>query len=217
MIVRNATETIDSLNIPFCPKKKEVLTLLAYGFSGLNAVSLLVNILHIIILSRIPTLKNTGYYHILVHISIADILFALTQISSFTLNEPSYFRNAPIALLVLYVSIKQVGRIGRFYIMTAASLERYLAVCHPMTYASSKYIVHLPKWLCLIWILTFITVLVRIGAGYQYLCFGNLTGPTIIHPLSSKVFTAFMCISSWCYCSATLYSDKNSRKNEKRE
>ena len=53
----------------------------------LRLVSIVVNIIHIIIFSELPSHNGLSYYHILAHLSLADLSYSAMTLRVTTLNK----------------------------------------------------------------------------------------------------------------------------------
>lgn len=165
--------------IPPCVETLERDDNLGFFLAGLNFISVLANLLHIVILSKMPSLRGSAYYLILVHLSLADIHYALNVITHMTWNRPSYFENVSFAAVLIYDVLLGTSTNNRFMLMLAASLERYIAICQPMKYSTSKYVSHLHIWLVVCWLLSYLLSCLKTGLSYRRLCFYSLRGPSL--------------------------------------
>ena len=113
----------------------QVVLILVIGFFGLCG-----NIGAIHRFSRLK--KATKFHHLMMLISIYDMLCILMIISIFSLprisiwykNSALYHNFAPIAL-----SLTQVALTGSIYTTLAITIERYLIVCHPFYVVSHEW------------------------------------------------------------------------------
>ena len=110
-----------------------------------NLISMLTNILHLILLNRIASLKGTAYGIILKGLSIADLYYTLPTIlqSSCTLRLAVVQR---FEVGLFFVTISGLSVYFRLFILTLASLERFLALCRPFKHSDSIFVRHMKVW-----------------------------------------------------------------------
>lgn len=161
-----------------CGSAVERLDLVAYPMAAFNVFSIFANIIHMVILSLIPSLKKSSYYHVLLHISISDIHYALYAICRLTLNRAEYFQNSPKFVYLIYDIIMTSADSNRYLILAMASFERYSALCRPMAHTTSKFTVYIHIWLPCSWIVIFVWTSIGVGVFHEDLCFNPLTGPS---------------------------------------
>ena len=124
--------------------------------STMNAISYLINIFHLIVITRLESLKGTQYRTILINISLADLVNTLTMavfyscydffISIFDYVDTEPALRIPINTLVLFANY-----IG-YHVFFVASIQKYLAICKPISYQSSPFVKRLPVVFTLAWI-----------------------------------------------------------------
>ncbi|XP_067949907.1 probable G-protein coupled receptor 139 [Watersipora subatra] len=134
-----------------CPLEKHHIAYEIFSFT-LNISSVLMNIFHILTLRAITSLRKKNYFWILVHLSLADILFgcfAIFRITETFLsiaflldNKISYFISDGLAFTAVH---------SRYTLVTFASFDRFYAVCHPYKYTSSKLLNEIGKSILTIW------------------------------------------------------------------
>ena len=124
--------------------------------STMNAISFIINIFHLIVITRLESLKGTQYRHILINISLADLVNTLMMavfyscydffiyIFDYVDAEPAL--RVPVNTLVLFANY-----IG-YHVFLVASIQKYLAICKPTSYQSSPFIKRLPVVFALAWI-----------------------------------------------------------------
>lgn len=169
-----------TLAIPTCEDDMLRLDWVGYSLAALNALSVIVNVIHILILSRIASLKGSGYYHILLHIAASDIYFSLIIICKMVWNDPSYFSNSSRAEFLVYYVVMDTAVYGRYCIMTVASLERYYAMCRSLRYSVSNFTRRIHLWLPLVWFISFLMAAIRTSVSHKYICFNSLSGPLLL-------------------------------------
>lgn len=119
-----------------------------YPFSqildGINCVSILSNVLHLLMLYQMEELKNTKYFWVLMNISISDVIYSISKI--IFLN--CWIRQSILTAsrLVGYWLSKMViagvgyGAFLRVLVFLVSSVEKYIGVCHPYKYSTHFFI-----------------------------------------------------------------------------
>ena len=103
-----------------------------YVILVINALSVVVNLVHIILMRRLASLRNTSYHFILQQISIADIYAAIPSATILCpVHKLYYGRDLRIAAIYAII-IEHCGMV-RYNALCIASLERYLSICHPFS------------------------------------------------------------------------------------
>lgn len=102
-----------------------------YFVVGLCLISLVVNIFHILVLRRLPSIRGTAYLFILQQISVADIYAMLSLFSMFCFYHQIYL-GKNIIIGVLFATMHEHCGLVRYSVLSAASIERYLTLCHPL-------------------------------------------------------------------------------------
>ena len=120
-----------------------------------NAISLLVNIFHLVILARMACLKGRPYKQILVHICLADIGSVLLLIMVYSCLEGFGYvsmltANFPFTIYLVHVPIYKSN-----WIFFVAGIEKYYSICKPLAYESSTFVRKLSVILILMWVLSF--------------------------------------------------------------
>jgi len=110
------------------------------------------NILHIVVLSRMQELKSTKFFWALIHLSINEIISCISLLLYFgcelklaIFNLPavtSYWMFAGIRILTGYVVL------CRYMIMLFSILERYIAVLHPHDYKTNTFVRNINLIIC---------------------------------------------------------------------
>lgn len=184
-----------SLAIPYCGHDTQKLNWAMYALVVLNAFSVVINVIHMLILSRITSLRGSGYYHILLHIAASDIYFSLVVICKMVWNDPSHFSNTSRMGFVVYFIYLDVAAYGRYGILTAASLERYYALCRSLHYFST-FTNRIHIWLLMVWFVSVLVAALRGELSYDTLCFDNIFGPIALSRKSLAIKTAAVYIPS---------------------
>ena len=120
----------------------------------MNMISLLFNIFHLIVLSRLQSLKGTKYRYILYNISLADIVSIISVAylySCYDANLMIFITGKLGARIPLNVFLG-LGNYTAYFVFMVASAEKYLAICKPYSYQSSIIVRRLPVWFAMAWL-----------------------------------------------------------------
>ena len=122
----------------------------------MNAISLLVNIFHLSVITRLETLKGTQYRIILINISLADmantlIVAVFDSCYNFFLFNFNHVAAEPAPSIPINLFMASSNYIG-YYVFLVASIQKYLAICKPISYQSSSFVKRLPVVFALAWI-----------------------------------------------------------------
>lgn len=125
------------------------------GFSLIiNIASLLINILHLAVLSRLESLKGTKYRCILINISLADTVhvFSVAYMHMCFETSPLALKGGELNFRILITVVTTVGDHISYYVFLVASVEKYLAICKPYSYQSSIIVRRLPAVFAVAWL-----------------------------------------------------------------
>lgn len=145
----NSTEYLQ-----FCDKNNvyDDVPEVKYVLLTVNIVGILLNCLHMVIISALPALKGTPYLRTLQNITIIDILTAgsyIVRLSPLRVEMFDKLWKAGLHNILLETPIAM-----RYNIHAVACIERYFAVCHPLRYVDIPYIRHFNIAILLTWIYT---------------------------------------------------------------
>ena len=135
------------------------------SITTVNSISLIMNTFHLIIISRMPSLKGRRYKYILIHITLADMCSAALLIWVYSCLE-AFFRvmiltnKFPIALNIVSWPINT-----NHWIFLVAGIEQYYSICKPLVYESSRFVDKLPVIMILTWVISFCWTIVQTVAG----------------------------------------------------
>ena len=107
----------------------------SYIIDTLNATSFVVNIIHVIILRRLPSLKGKPYLSVLVSMSCVDIWYNISTISVNNCELRSYINTRawlPALWNLIICVFIEVAITLRYIVQCISSVERYLAVAKPL-------------------------------------------------------------------------------------
>ena len=125
------------------------------GIATLNTISFLVNLFHLVILTRMAALKGRPCKWILVHICVADIGSALLLIMVYSCLDGYYYgmmltAKFPIINILIRLPIHSSN-----WTFLVAGIEQYYSICKPLAYESSTFVSKLSVILMLVWVLCF--------------------------------------------------------------
>ena len=151
MMLNNTNGTTDS---------KEEINFGCYSNWGvsiatISAVTLVMNIFHLIIIIRMRKLKGRPYRLILVHITLADIGSSLFLLAFYSCL-PGYYRIS--RFLYRFPFIRDVVLWPSYtshWIFLVAGIEQYYGICRPLLYETANFVQKLSPILVLTWMLTF--------------------------------------------------------------
>ena len=135
------------------------------GITTVNAISLVMNAFHLIIISRMPSLKGHPYKYILIHITLADMCSAAMLIWVYSCLE-AFFRvvmvtnKFPIVLNMVSWPINT-----SHWIFLVAGIEQYYSICMPLVYKSSRFVDKLPVIMILTWVISFCWTIIYVVVG----------------------------------------------------
>lgn len=157
----------------------------------------LLNILHIIVLLKMPSLKETPTLRSLyLNMAVAGGLSGLfTFIRGNCYLMENLYRMPPIASAMFSV-IFDLPAGMKFYIILFASYERYISICKPLYKLSSPIVQHFGRLLFGLWFAVVgfhITVSVLMA---DKVCFMGNSGPTIIFGLTNIFTLVAGCMTS---------------------
>lgn len=195
--------TTEQIYINYCGRSKpsNLIPSLDQTAITLNSISLLINILHVIVLSQMKSLKNTPYRAVLYNIAFSDIYYGLSELLRL-LRKREYFPVAFIPWIIVFNTVTNGGLMARYWLMAASTTERFVAVCRPMRYSTSAYINYLHFWMIPYWIAPILLSLSKevidpkICLTYHFgpLNLGSKYAPVIIY-LSEAIPLLFACIA----------------------
>ena len=135
------------------------------GIATINGISFAINTFHLIIISRMPSLKGRPYKYILIHITLADMCSAALLIWVYSCLE-AFVRvvkltsKFPIVLNMVSWPIDT-----SHWIFLVAGIEQYYSICKPLVYESSRFVDKLPLIMILTWVISFCWTIVYVVVG----------------------------------------------------
>jgi len=142
--------------------------------TGINAVTMLVNILHIIVLFSIKKLRSTKYFWTLMNIGSSDIFASVMLIVQMDCSLKHFaLKQGPAGskVFLLLVSIPTFISVTiRNSVLALASYERYVAICTPFRYATNKLVQHLAVGYTIIWSVSFVLSVIIKALYFEQIC-----------------------------------------------
>ena len=162
---------------------------------SINVIAIIINIIHIIILKTIPGLSKRNQFPILVSITLADILVAITLAlnTSCMIHDIQLSANNIVGSAFLLVG-KESTTQSRYLLLLLASLDRFYAVCKPFKYGTSTVVNNLGKASLAVFIVSVVIPVVKFLAILESLCLSNETGPVLFNG-STKIKALLSIIS----------------------
>lgn len=186
-------ENLTESTLGLCPDEENVCTgkILEYSTLGVNVFSVIVNIFHMLVLSRLQWLKRQAYYYILVHISVIDTASAVVMMfrSSCALNHLAL--NLPPLVGAVVSGLYDTFGLMRWYVVTFACVERYLAVCQTLRYSSYSLVTHIGKILTFLWIPALAMMLGRDIMFKDTVCIDPSLGVLNFTSMGPGIFSTF--------------------------
>ena len=158
------------------------------SIATISAVTFIVNIFHLVIISRMRQLQGRPYRLILIHITLADIGSSLFLLTLYSCLPGYYVIKSPFVS-----SIVGWPLFTSHWIFLLAGIEQYYSICRPLLYETVNFVQKLFPILVLTWMLTFcwstatvaIDVILRSFPGssakvHQYLDLAFRYGPLIL-------------------------------------
>lgn len=149
----------------------------------ISTVAVVINILHITLLSKVPHSKKKVYFWIVVQISFVDTVLSTVMV----VYCISMYDKEPLLDTLIYVFMQTAG-LCRYGVLALASIERYYAICDPLKYTSHILVHHINKTSAAMWIYYFLvsaTHLLALDGLFSemvaYIVFlANLLPPTLV-------------------------------------
>ena len=117
----------------------------------MNALSFLIDIFHLIVIMSLESLKGMKYRVMLINISLAvmanTVSVFLSWYNFFHFNITAGQQALKILTNMVVASANFLG----YVVFLVASIQKYLAICRPISYQSSSFVKHLPVTFELEW------------------------------------------------------------------
>ena len=135
-------------NVLECSNPLELFT------TVVNVIALVINCLHLWIISRLRTLKGTPYRCVLINLALADIVhnvYMATFYSCYKFFIINFSRGEPELRIPITMAMFIRNYIS-FHVFALASMEKYLAICKPFSYKSSVIVRRLSVNFFIVWL-----------------------------------------------------------------
>ena len=136
---------------------------------AMNTISLFNNTFHLAILLRLESLRSTKYRHVLINITLADIVNVIGISSFYSCYDRSldnYIGEELSPRLPFTTFIIHFTYIS-YPVFLVASVEKYLAICKPYSYQSSIIVRRLPVMFAMAWLFVLTASIILIIALTQ--------------------------------------------------
>ena len=168
---------------------------------GLSVISVLVNGLHVYVLSRLLKQKKLRYLLILIHLSLSDMLTSSVLIAVGNIPLDFLSSYGPLAHQIgVYCAgiITCTALLSRVIFLALSYLDRYVAICQPMNYDASLLLRRLHLWLLLGWLFALVySVAVQFLNGHNicYLYAMTISDQMWYYVNFSAMVTVFLTVS----------------------
>lgn len=182
----------------------------------LNVIAILLNILHIIVLSRMQSLQDLSTYKmVLQHIAAADLLSAASMIIRGNCELRHVMLDNVLVSAAMLSMLTDIAPTYRMYILALASCERYLAVCQP--YGHTEHFINKYTRLSIggVWIVAMLVVMSRDLIFHEHMCLHPLLGPTILKDYGVLSIDLVSTLISWLVVIVSLVSTTEGLANLK--
>ena len=125
------------------------------GIATVSSVSMAMNILHLVVISKMLSLKDRPYRWILIHIALADIVTAFTLIAVHSCLPIIPLINKLTSGVRPGLVLVTWPQYANYWIFLLASIEQYYGICKPLTHSVSSFVRNLKWILALAWPLSF--------------------------------------------------------------
>ena len=147
----------------------QVVCYTPWGFavSLTYGMGLILNVLHLVVLLKLPSLRKTSNRTVLVHITLSDIAIAVTRMVHFGCF-PYFFHVFNKSTLVDHIighSILESTCLIGYFVFFFGSVKKFYAFCRPLMYQSSTVVGKLPACLSLSWIFVLLVTVIAVYTG----------------------------------------------------
>ena len=162
---------------------------------GLNLLSVVINSLHLFILSKIRSLQGTPYLRLLQFIAgvdVADGVVCALRASCFPRKVLQNSRPLS-AIVTVFASLLTV----KYYMVLSIAIERFIALAFPLKYQGSLFIRKISLWLSLQIAAVMLESVVQNILQYKSICINIHYGPNDVSGFwTSKIIMAMRILPS---------------------
>ena len=163
----------------------------------LNAVAIIIILLHILLLTRLQSLQDMNTYRmVLQHIAAADLLSAMSLVVRDNCALRLHMLGKPLVSAAMLSIATDIAPTFRLYILALSAYERYLAVCQPYGHNEHFIIKYSRLSIGAVWIVAMLLVMTRDLIFHEHLCVHPVLGPTMLKDfgvLSINCISTFIC------------------------
>lgn len=134
------------------------------------------NLLHLIVLLQMKLFRRKPMGLLVIAITLADITSEVFISFRSSVAHPWLVYTNYSRVSVFIVSNLDCGPLVRYYILAAASIEKYLAICHPFKYENHVFIRHIKLWCLMAWAIPILLVVIRDILFFDSIQFNEILG-----------------------------------------
>ena len=168
-------------------------------FNVINVTTIFINILHLVVLISLQSLKDKSYKVLLVSLCLLDIRVNLAFLLPTDCSLRTFLdTSAPLPTLwnLILCIMLESGACVRFVVHCLSTYERYLAVCKPFTGGLNFFVRHLKKSMAGLAVFTTVATAgitaIQLSFERDVICIHSVYGPTNVQSLEIVVIGAVM-------------------------
>ena len=119
------------------------------SIATISAVTLIINIFHLIIITRMRQLKGRPYRLILIHITLADIGSSLFLLALYSCLPGYYVVRRLLHRFTFIALVVEWPLFTSHWIFLLAGIEQYYGICKPLLYGTTNFVQKLSPLLVL--------------------------------------------------------------------
>jgi len=167
---------------------------------GVNCLSIILNILHLVVLNQMKEIKTTKYFWIIVNFSISDLVYCFFSFLYFNceVKRAILKLHTPAAYWISKVISAGMGcgTILRFFVFLLSSIEKYIGVCQPYKYSTHFFINNFKRVAGLIYALGLLCPIALCMIPEIKFCWTSLTIQIVPQTLEHKVIYGLFVIQN---------------------
>lgn len=172
----------------------------SWALMTIGIVSIGLNVLHISVIRKLPTLKGKSHLSILIMISSTDIIYSAASLPMMCCDLREWINrrsSTPTLYLWLMSVTLESSVLCRFCAVFLSSLDRYFALCRPFFYLSSSLIRHVGKISIGLNVVLWLVLAVKGLLTLSDMCISGVIGPTRLNDVGgAATSTSVMLIFS---------------------